>query len=118
MDELTTTTGSDAVLAERGGRFERLRIEPDRLGLPLARLADLVGGSPEENARTTQEILAGAPGPRRDIVLLNAAAALWVVEAVSGLEEGLARAARSIDEGAAAARLEALQKATAQAGPR
>ncbi|MBW2427007.1 MAG: anthranilate phosphoribosyltransferase [Deltaproteobacteria bacterium] len=116
MDELTTTGASDAVLAERGAGLERLRVEPDRLGLPKARLADLVGGSAEENARTTREILAGAPGPHRDIVLLNAAAALWVAEAVSGLEEGLARAARSIDEGAAAGRLEALQKATAQAG--
>ena len=51
-------------------------------------------------------------GPRRDIVLLNAAAALWVVEAVPSLAEGIGRAAKSIDEGAAQAKLEALCQAT------
>ena len=114
MDELTTTGGSDAALVDRG-RVEKLRIEPSTLGLAPARIEDLAGGDPVENARTTCEILSGVAGARREIVLLNAAAALWVVEAVPTLAAGIERAARSIDEGAAAAKLEALRKATARA---
>ena len=64
---------------------------------------------------TTRAILAGEMGPRRDIVLLNAAAALWVVEAVDSLEAGVARAAASIDQGLAMARLDALREATVKA---
>jgi anthranilate phosphoribosyltransferase len=115
MDELTTTAPSHAALVDRG-RVEQLRIDPEALGLRRARLEDLKGGDPIENAETTRQVLSGARGAKRDIVLLNAAAALWVVEAVSGLEEGLLRAARSIDEGAAADKLEALAKATKRAG--
>jgi anthranilate phosphoribosyltransferase len=117
LDELTTTASNSAAwLAD--GRIERLRIDPEALGLPRATLEDLSGGDPETNARIVREVLSGTPGPRRDIVLLNAAAALWVADVVSSLEEGLARAARSIDEGAAAKKLEALRAATVRAGER
>ena len=112
MDELTTTDVSHAALVS-GGSIEVMTIDPAAFGLGRARLEDLRGGSPQENAATTHSILSGAKGAARDIVLLNAAAALWVVEAVASLEEGLVSAARSIDEGAAAAKLEALRKATA-----
>ena len=112
MDELTTTGVSHAALVSNGS-VERMTIDPVAFGLEKAKPEALRGGSPEENAETTRAILSGAEGRPRDIVLLNAAAALWVVEAVSSLEEGLVRAARSIDEGAAAAKLEALRKATA-----
>jgi anthranilate phosphoribosyltransferase len=114
MDEITTTTTSHAALVTRD-RVEPLRIDPVALGLPRARPEDLAGGAPAENAATTRGILAGETGPKRDIVLLNAAAALWVAEAAGSLEEGLVVAAASIDDGAAAAKLEALCKATAQA---
>jgi anthranilate phosphoribosyltransferase len=112
LDELTTTGFSHAALVS-GGIVECMTIDPSSLGLGKARLEDLEGGSPEENAATTLRILGGAKGPKRDIVLLNAAAALWVVEAVPTLEKGLESAAQSIDEGAAAAKLESLRKATA-----
>jgi len=112
MDELTTTGMSHAALVS-GGVVESMQIDPFAFGLEKAKLDDLRGGSPEENAATTRAVLSGATGPTRDIVLLNAGAALWVVEAVSSLEEGLVRAAQSIDEGAAAAKLDALRKATA-----
>ncbi len=115
MDELTTTGPSSAALVS-GGRVETLTIEPGTLGIERAKLSDLTGGTPEQNARTTRAILAGESGARRDIVLLNAGAALWVVEAVESLEAGIERAARSLDDGSAAAKLEALGKATAQAG--
>lgn len=115
LDELTTTTTSHAALVS-GGRVEGLTIDPVPLGLERANLAALAGGDPEENAATIRSILGGEKGPRRDIVLLNAAAALWVAEAVPTLEAGLVRAAQSIDEGAAEAKLEALARATATAG--
>ncbi len=114
MDELTTTGVSHAALVG-GGRVEVMTIDPVLLGLDKARPSDLLGGDAAQNAKTTRSVLSGAKGPARDIVLLNAAAALWVVEAVPTLEEGLVRAARSIDEGAAEAKLEALCKATARA---
>lgn len=114
LDELTTTAANQAALV-RDGRVERIQIDAQTLGLPRARLADLRGGSAAENAATTRAILAGEKGPRRDIVLLNAAAALWVVEAVGSLAEGIERAAESIDRGMATARLEALREATLKA---
>lgn len=115
MDELTTTGTSRAALVD-AGKVETRVVDPVALGLPLARLEDLAGGTPEENATTTRAILDGEPGPRRDIVLLNAAAALWVVERASSLDEGLAIAAESIDTGAARAKLERLAEASARAG--
>lgn len=111
MDELTTTGVSHAALVA-GGAVETMTIDALALGLDKASLDDLRGGNAEENAATTRAILSGATGPPRDIVLLNAAAALWVVEAVPSIEAGLARAARSIDEGAAEAKLDALCVAT------
>jgi anthranilate phosphoribosyltransferase len=115
LDELTTTGPSHAALVS-GGRIETMTLDPSSLGLARAKLADLAGGDATRNASITRAVLAGEKGPARDIVLLNAAAALWVVEAVADLEEGLARAARSIDEGAARAKLAALCEATTQAG--
>jgi len=112
LDELTTTAGNEAALVSEG-RVEALRIDALDLGLPRAQPSELVGGDPATNARTLREILAGSPGARRDIVLLNAAAALWVAGVVPSLEDGLVQAARSIDDGAAAAKLDALRAATA-----
>ncbi|MEZ4330632.1 MAG: anthranilate phosphoribosyltransferase [Myxococcota bacterium] len=117
LDELTTAAENDAALVS-GGRVERLRIDARSLGLPRASLDDLRGGTPAENAATTRAILAGERGPRRDIVLLNAAAALFVVEAVGSLAEGIGRAEASIDSGAAAARLTSLRQASLAARER
>jgi anthranilate phosphoribosyltransferase len=115
LDELTTTDVNHAAMVN-DGRIQTIVIDPVALGIERAELSDLAGGSPKENAATLRSILGGERGPRRDIVLLNAAAALWVVEAVSSLEEGLIRAAVSIDEGAAEAKLKALCRATAAIG--
>lgn len=115
MDELTTTGPSHAALYSQG-KVGPMEVDPTALGLPLARLDELAGGTPEENARTTRAILEGEAGPKRDIVLLNAAAALLVVERALSLEEGIALAAESIDSGAARAKLSALAQATQQAG--
>ena len=115
MDELTTTGSSHAALVD-GGKVESRVVDPAALGLALASLEDLAGGTPEQNATTTGAILDGETGPRRDIVLLNAAAALWVVARAETLEEGLVIAAESIDSGAARAKLDALAQATSRAG--
>jgi len=115
LDELTTTGASLAALVE-GGRVRRFEVEPFELGIPHADPADLAGGDARTNAEILRAVLAGEVGPRRDIVLLNAAGALWAAGAVSGLAQGLDQAAHSIDSGAARSRLEALVRATREAG--
>ena len=90
-------------------------VNPQELGLPLAQPADLRGGLPPENATIIQRILAGEKGPARDIVLLNAAAALFTGQRARSLEEGLILAARSIDEGSARRKLSELVAATSVA---
>ena len=111
LDELTTTTTSHAALVSEGAVHE-MTIDPTEFDLAKANHRDLAGGDAEQNAELVRAVLGGEMGPRRDIVLLNAAAALWVVEAVPSIAEGIARAEQSIDEGAASAKLEALCKAT------
>jgi len=115
LDELTTTGPSSAVLAEPG-EVRRLEIAPEALGLERAAPHALRGAGPEENARTTRAILDGETGPRRDIVLLNAAAALWAAGAVADLADGLVRAGEAVDSGGARQRLDALVEATRKAG--
>jgi anthranilate phosphoribosyltransferase len=114
LDEITTTGPSHAALAE-GGRVEVFEIQPEKLGLPLARPEDLAGGDAQENAEILRAILAGETGPRRDIVCLNAGGALFAGRAVAELGEGIERAASSIDSGAAQAKLAALIDATGAA---
>lgn len=111
LDELTTTGESLAVLLA-DGRVQRFEVEPSELGIAHADPADLAGGDAQANAAILRKILDGERGPRRDIVLLNAAGALWAAGAVTGLAAGLELAAKSIDSGAARARLEALVRAT------
>lgn len=112
LDEITTTAPTRAAWWAEG-RLRTLRIEPRELGIPRARPEDLVGGDAEENAARIRSILAGDPGPARDVVLINAAAAIWVAGEVRDLAEGLERARASLDGGQARARLEALVAATA-----
>ncbi len=107
LDELTTTGPSD--IAEwRDGSVRLFRITPEAVGLPRVRPEDLRGGDPADNAHVLAELLDGARGPYRDIVLLNAAAAFLVAEAEETLEAGLTRAAAAIDDGRARTALERL----------
>lgn len=105
LDELTTT-GASTVHDVREGEVRVTQLDPVDLGLPRASLEDLRGGDAEEGARLARRVLEGESGPRRDVVLLNAAAALEVAGAAPSLAEGLELAARSIDSGAALATLE------------
>jgi anthranilate phosphoribosyltransferase len=106
LDELSTT-GPSSVLALRDGEIEHFEIDARAIGLAVASKADLVGGEPSENAAVVRKMLAGEPGPHRDIVVLNAAAALVVAGTVDSLEAGAEVAAETIDSGRAAATLDA-----------
>lgn len=107
LDELSNTAPtrvSDLV----AGRVVTRTFDAADLGLPRARLEDLLVGSPEESAAAVRAVLDGQPGPRRDIVALNAAAALVVAGRAADLGDGLARARRSIDTGTAKTALDRL----------
>lgn len=82
LDELTTTSASD-VWTISDGRVHRTTIDPVALGFTPAAPHDLIGGAPEVNAQAVRDVVAGKPGPVRDIVLLNAAAALLAYRGVS-----------------------------------
>jgi anthranilate phosphoribosyltransferase len=112
LDEITVT-GPTFAVELAGGRLAERVIEPGALGIPLAKAEDLRGGDAAENAALVRGVLAGEPGPRRDVVAINAAAALVVAEAAPDLAQGLRMAWHSIDSGAAAARLDALVRASA-----
>ena len=105
LDELTTT-GPSRVLEVRDGEVEETAVDPSDLGLARARLEDLAGGDPAASAQIARRVLGGEPGPRRDVVLLNAGAALEVAGTAKDLPDGLRIAAESIDSGAAAAVLD------------
>jgi anthranilate phosphoribosyltransferase len=107
MDELTTT-GVSRVLALDHDAISEFTIDPAGFGLAPATDADLRGGHPEENALAVRRVLAGERGAHRDIVLLNAAAALVVAGAAGDLAAGLETAAAAIDDGRAQASLDAL----------
>ena len=111
LDELTTTTSS--YVAELwDGTINRFEIWPEHAGVARASLDDLRGGNARENAMALRAVLHGRAGPYRDIVVLNAAAALIVAGKADGLKHGAELARQSIDTGAAAARLDALVQAT------
>lgn len=107
LDELTTTRES-LVVSLQDGAITTFEVTPEAVGLPRVDLAQLKGGPPEENAVALRAVLVGASGPFRDIALLNAAAALVVGDAAASLKEGVERAAKAIDSGAAAQALEQL----------
>jgi anthranilate phosphoribosyltransferase len=114
LDELTTT-GTSFVAELNQGKVETFEVTPEAAGLPRAKLADLKGGEPAENAARLRAILAGETGPLRDIVLLNAAAALIVAEKAKDLPGGVGLAATAIASGAAQRSLDKLVAITNQA---
>jgi anthranilate phosphoribosyltransferase len=105
LDEMSIS-GPTLVCELAGGRVRQYEVMPQEVGLALSDAASVAGGTPEENAAALREVLAGRPGPQRDIVLLNAAAGLVALERAAALAEGVALAADAIDSGAARERLE------------
>jgi anthranilate phosphoribosyltransferase len=112
LDELSTT-GTNTVSAFCDGRVHSFQLDPLQYGLPRASLTDLRGGSPEDNARITRGVLERSlDGPRRDVVLLNAGAALAAGGKAGNLREGLEMAVESLDSGAARRTLDQFIKYT------
>jgi anthranilate phosphoribosyltransferase len=100
LDEMTTA-GVTQIAEFDGGKVHTFEVTPEAVGLKRASLDDLKGGEPAHNAKLMRDLLDGETGPLRDIVLLNSGAALIVAGRAAALPEGMALAARSIDDGAA-----------------
>ncbi|HKN47901.1 MAG TPA: anthranilate phosphoribosyltransferase, partial [Candidatus Polarisedimenticolia bacterium] len=94
----------------RDGRVRTYALCPEDAGLPRAPLSAIRGGDVRENVAIARSVLAGEEGPRRDVVLLNAAAALTVAGRAGDLREGVALAGRTIDSGAAVRLVERLRE--------
>jgi anthranilate phosphoribosyltransferase len=111
LDELSISSPTRVIEVADGGTSEWYA-EPAQFGLAPAELDDVAGGTAAENAAAVRAVLAGEPGPKRDIALLNAAAAIYVGGLAADLSEGVERAAAAIDSGAAADVLARLVAAT------
>ena len=111
LDEVTITT-STRIAEVREGAVRSYEVTPEEFSFERATMNDISGGDAAENARIIRDVLKGTPSARRDIVLLNAAAALVAASRANHLAEGLPLAAASIDSGRAATKLESLVRFT------
>jgi anthranilate phosphoribosyltransferase len=111
LDEITVT-GPSRIAEVRDGSVRTYEVSPEEFGIKRARLEDISGGDADSNAQIIREILSGKKSPRRDVVLLNAAAALVAAGRADHLRDALPLAAQSIDSGAAAGKLAALSQFT------
>jgi anthranilate phosphoribosyltransferase len=107
LDEMTLA-GPSLVADARGGHVEEYEVAPEDVGLARCRIEDLRGGDPAENAALLRAVLSGERGPRRDVVCLNAGAALVAGGAADSIADGVRAAGEIIDSGRARAKLEAL----------
>ncbi len=105
LDEISLSAPT-TVCEVRNGRYDSYVIEPEQFGFRRCEKSELTGGTPEENAAITRNILDGQKGPQRDAVVMNAGAGLYVAGKASSTEEGIRMAEKLIDSGAAKARLE------------
>ncbi len=108
LDEITTTAKT-FVGEARQGKLKNYEITPEEFGFKRAELKDLMGGTISENAGIIMSILKGEDGPKRDIVILNAAAAIYAADKASSIKDGIKLAVESIDSGAALKELELLK---------
>ncbi|HEY1464894.1 MAG TPA: anthranilate phosphoribosyltransferase [Terriglobales bacterium] len=111
LDEITIS-GPTRVAEVRGGEVHSSEVTPEEFGFQRAPLSEISGGDAVGNAGLIREVLEGKKSARRDVVLLNAAAALVVAEKANHLQDGVTLAAKSIDSGAAAKKLDALVRFT------
>jgi len=111
LDEITITEKT-RVAEAREGSVRSYEVEPEEFSMVRATLQEIAGGDAPENAAIIRAILGGEKSPRRDVVLLNAAAALVAAGRADHIADGVPLAAKSIDSGAAAGRLEALARFT------
>ena len=113
-DELTIT-GISWVSALENGQVTDVEINPEDAGLPIHPFEDIIGGTPEENARDFNALLDGVQNAYRDAVLLNSAAALVVADVATDLKQGVEMARTSIDSGAARDKITAVARITQEA---
>lgn len=111
LDEISIA-GKTQLSELKDGRVDTYTIEPEDFGLPRANLDDIRGGDAQENAGIILSVLKGEPGARRDIVLLNAAAALLAAGRATDFPDGITQAAEAIDSGRALEKLEGMKKIT------
>ncbi len=115
LDEITTTGETAVVEVFAGEGFDkRFTVSPELFGMPRATLADLRGGDAAQNAAIIREVLDGEAGPRLDVVLLNAGAALYIALAAGSMTEGVEKARAAVASGAARAKLDALVQTSAR----
>jgi anthranilate phosphoribosyltransferase len=107
LDEITIS-GPSKITELRDGKVSTSTVSPEDFGLSTAPLKEIKGGEAATNAQIIIEVLEGRPGPRRDIVVLNAAAALLASSTVKDLSEGVHRSVESIDRGNAREKLDRL----------
>ncbi|MGF0110535.1 anthranilate phosphoribosyltransferase [Clostridium sp. SGI.024] len=100
LDEITTTT-TTTICEVNNGEIKKYKIRPEDFDINKASLKDISGGEANENSKIIIDILKGVKGPKRDIVIINSAAALYVGEAVNSIKEGIKIAAELIDSGIA-----------------
>jgi len=115
VDELSITARTRVIEVSEGGTEEWF-VEPRDCGLAQAPLDDVAGGTPEENAAASQAVIDGELGPRRDLAVLNAGAAIYVGGLASSLGQGIEKAETAIDDGQAAALLDRLVATTVDLG--
>lgn len=113
LDEVTISN-STTVCEIKDNKLIKYEIDPTDYQIPRTKLEEVVGGTAEENAKITLAILNGKQGPQRDIVVMNAACALYTGGLASSLKEGVQLAQESIDSGKALEKLEQLKRATSQ----
>ena len=104
LDEISISAPT-SICEFKDGSYQRYVINPEEYGFTLAQKSDIVGGSPEENAKVTRYILSGATGPKADIVLLNAAAGIYIGGEAENFREGIEVARKMIESGAATQKL-------------
>lgn len=111
MDEISTT-GHTHIFEIKKNKLRLYKVTASQFGIKFAKKEDLLGGGPEENAKILISILKGEKGPKRDIVLLNSAAAFYLSGQVNNIKDGIKLAEKSLDEGLAIKVLEKLIKET------
>jgi anthranilate phosphoribosyltransferase len=114
LDEITTTAKT-YISEEYKGKLNSYEINPEDLGFKKVKLEDLKGGAVTDNVKIALDVLKGKPGPHRDIVLLNAAAAIYVADKAKSIKDGIELAAESIDKGRALKKLELLKERSNEA---
>lgn len=113
LDELSLSAPT-TICDFKNGEYKTYVITPEEFGLKSCEKSELTGGTPAENAQITTDILSGAQGAKRDVVLLNAGAGFYAAGAADSIAAGIAKAAQVIDSGAALAKLEEFKEASNQ----